>query len=231
MRILAFDTTGAQCAAALVVDGQVVAQDVRQARHGHAAMLAPMLREIFVQSGVVAATLDRLVVTRGPGGFTGIRVGLATAAGLARASGAAVHGLTTFQAVMLALPEAAVASGGPVVVALDSRREPVFVQVFDRRAAVSGAPHSLGAAAIGSLLPADCGPVLVVGDAAARAAAAMRAAGIKVADVCPVAPDPSAMAMHILANPHEPGPATPLYVAPPAVGGPDAAQAVQSMQP
>ncbi|MEZ5668431.1 MAG: tRNA (adenosine(37)-N6)-threonylcarbamoyltransferase complex dimerization subunit type 1 TsaB [Alphaproteobacteria bacterium] len=213
MPTLAFDTTGAQCAVALAVGGEIAAHERAAAKHGHAALLTPMIAAVLARAGVAAPQLERVVVTRGPGGFTGIRVGLATAEGLARASGARPVGLTTFEALLLGLAER---PAGPVLAAVDSRREPVFAQLFDAAGRAATAPVHAAPAALAGVLPPDLPPLVVVGDAAAPAAAALATAGCAVARTLSAVPDPAAMAVVADAGGGA-VPLAPLYVAPPAV--------------
>jgi tRNA threonylcarbamoyladenosine biosynthesis protein TsaB len=218
LRILAFDSAGAQCAVAVQVDGAIVASDAVAARHGHAELLAPMIADMLRRAGMAASALDRIAVTRGPGGFTGVRVGLATARGLALATGARVYGPTVFEALLLSLDAPAVADCDAVLAAIDSRLEPLFVQLFDRGRAALTPPAALAPAALAGLLPPAIRRVLVVGDAAPRAVVALAAAGAAEATALAMAPDVVALARAAAICPPEAlGLPAPLYLAPPAV--------------
>lgn len=176
-----------------------------------------MIADVLAGAGVAATALQRIAVTRGPGGFTGVRVGLATARGLALATGAEIVAPTTFEALLLALDEDMLGEAKCVVTAIDSRRDSVFVQAFDRRLAPLAPPRAGPAAALTKGL---AGPALVVGDAAQLAAEAMVASGIAVAAVRPGAPDAGAMARAAADAPAgrwAAGSVTPLYLAEPAV--------------
>jgi len=94
MRILALDAALARCAAAVVVDEQVVAARQADAMRGHAALLPVMADEVLRQADLPAMALDLVAVTVGPGSFTGIRAGLALAHGIALAAGVPVVGVT-----------------------------------------------------------------------------------------------------------------------------------------
>jgi tRNA threonylcarbamoyladenosine biosynthesis protein TsaB len=126
MRILAFDCAGAQCAAAILSDGDILATRRVVAERGHAQLLIPMLVELLDEAGLEFSDIDRFAVTTGPGSFTGIRVALAAAHGLALGTGKPIVGITVFEAM-------AAASTGPsrLLVAIDSRRAELFVQLFD----------------------------------------------------------------------------------------------------
>src|SRR5689334_25447264 len=97
-------------------------------RYGHVEALLPMIDRVVAASGVSRSALDVIAVAIGPGGFTGIRVGLGAAQGIALALGARLVGVTSFDAVAAALPP----GRGAALIALDSRRDDLYVQLFDR---------------------------------------------------------------------------------------------------
>ncbi len=165
MRILAFDCAGAQCAAAILTDGDVTAEKRLLAERGHAQLLIPMLVELLDGSGLTFADIDRFAVTIGPGSFTGIRVALAAAHGLALGTGKPIIGITNFEAL------AAAATGiaeSRLLVAIDSKRAELFVQLFDRTGAALGEPAMLAPDAIAAWAGPE--PVALAGDAAAQLA-------------------------------------------------------------
>lgn len=130
MRVLAFETAAGGCSACLWQDGAVLAQAGGAMVHGQAEALVPLLQQVLADAGLDWADIDRIAVTSGPGSFTGLRVGLATARGLAVATGLPVVGVTTLEAFAHALPEAARAQAGTVLAAVDTRRDDVYVQAF-----------------------------------------------------------------------------------------------------
>ncbi len=102
-RILALDAALGQCSAALLADGQVLAERVQHGERGQVQRLAPMLREVLDAGGTEARALDAVAVTLGPGSFTGLRAALALAHGLALAAGVTLIGVTVFEALAAAL--------------------------------------------------------------------------------------------------------------------------------
>jgi tRNA threonylcarbamoyladenosine biosynthesis protein TsaB len=165
--ILAFDSSGAACSAALWVGGAVVARRFEPMQRGQAERLMPMIIETMAEGRCEFAALDLIAVTVGPGSFTGLRVGLAAARGLALAGNVRVAGVTTFDAALEALPVAATA-GRSVAIALDSKRGDLFVQFYDlERRPISG-PAILASARLRAAAPA--GPLYVGGDGASLAA-------------------------------------------------------------
>lgn len=129
MRILAIDTALEACSV-VVMDGEtVVAREVEAMARGHAEALMPMIARLRDAAALDFAALDRIVVTVGPGSFTGLRVGIAAARGIGLAAGKPVVGITTLGA--FAAPLIAADSSSPVVAAIDARHGHVYLQAFD----------------------------------------------------------------------------------------------------
>jgi tRNA threonylcarbamoyladenosine biosynthesis protein TsaB len=95
---------------------------------GHAEALMPLVARVMQASGLAFADLDRIVVTTGPGSFTGLRVGIAAARGLGLATKIPVVGVSTLSAY--AAPYLGVDNKNPVVAAIDARHAHVYLQVF-----------------------------------------------------------------------------------------------------
>jgi tRNA threonylcarbamoyladenosine biosynthesis protein TsaB len=130
MRVLAIDTALAACSAA-VFDSQhggVIAHESLPMLRGHAEALMPLIRRIMDEANTAFRDLDRVVVTTGPGSFTGLRVGIAAARGIALAIDKPAVGLSTLSAY--AAPYLADDDNAPVVVAIDARHAHVYLQVF-----------------------------------------------------------------------------------------------------
>lgn len=161
MKVLAIETATAACSVALWRDGAVAARRFEAMGRGHAEALVPMIAAVLAEASLSADGVDRLAVTVGPGAFTGLRVGLAAARGLALATGRPLVGLTTFEVIAHGLP----ACGRPLLVAVDSRRLEPFLQLFDAGLVPVGEPRLLTPEACAAWLPA--GPLLVAGDGAA----------------------------------------------------------------
>jgi tRNA threonylcarbamoyladenosine biosynthesis protein TsaB len=119
--ILALDTSTAACSAALFDDGRCVDRRDELIGRGHAERLVPMLAEMLA-----GRSAEQVLVGAGPGSFTGIRVGIAAAQGLAIGWNCPVVGLSS-----LALIAAAAASSEPVCAAMDGGHGELFVQCFD----------------------------------------------------------------------------------------------------
>lgn len=97
MLCLGLDTCGQACSVAIVDDGRVLAGRSESMRRGHAEALAPMVKDVMTAAGLEYTDIDRLAVTTGPGAFTGIRVGLSFARGLALATGRPLIGINVLE--------------------------------------------------------------------------------------------------------------------------------------
>jgi tRNA threonylcarbamoyladenosine biosynthesis protein TsaB len=162
-KILAFDCSGGACSAALLADGRVAAQRLAPMLQGHGERLMPMLREIMAEASLSFAALDAIAVTVGPGRFTGLRVGIAAARGLALATGKPALGIASFAAVE-AQARREQAAAMTVLAVIDSGRDEIFAQLFDAAERPQGAPQIATPADLAGRLPA--GPLLLAGDGA-----------------------------------------------------------------
>jgi len=204
MRILALDAALARCAAAIVVDREVLAARQADATQGHAALLPVMAKDVLAEAAITAASLDLVAVTVGPGGFTGIRAGLALAHGIAVAAGVPVVGMTVGETLAESLP---FLGERHLWTAIDSRRGRVFLERGDTVISAS-----LDA------LPVPAGKVAVAGDAAPQVAArlAARDADVMLTDArLPLARHVAVVAERRIKGELRPLPAQPLYVDPP----------------
>ncbi len=130
MRVLAIDTALAACSAAVLdtAHGGIVASESLPMTRGHAEALMPLIARVMQQAQLGFRGLDRVVVTTGPGSFTGLRVGIAAARGFALASGMPAIGVSTLSAY--AAPHLGADDESQVVAAIDARHEHVYLQVF-----------------------------------------------------------------------------------------------------
>lgn len=176
---LALDCTGASCSAALFEGDRLLADRFEAMERGQAEVLLPMVARLFAEAGRSSTTLGLVAVGVGPGSFTGLRIALAAAHGLALATGARLVGVSS----LLALAEAQPQGDGRLVVAVDSRREDLFCLapgLWDDAIALS--PHAAAAALAG----ADGGPLRLAGTGRDALAQALRelpyAAAVRSAD-------------------------------------------------
>src|SRR5688572_29158953 len=130
MRVLAIDTALAACSAA-VLDTRhlaVAASETLPMVRGHAEALMPLIARVMDEAGIDFANLDRIAVTTGPGSFTGLRVGISAARGIALAAGKPAVGLSTLAGY--AAPHIAESDESAVVAVVDARHEHVYLQIF-----------------------------------------------------------------------------------------------------
>jgi tRNA threonylcarbamoyladenosine biosynthesis protein TsaB len=129
MLILAIDTALDACAACVLDTeaGKPIALESQAMKRGHAEALMPLIARIIKDSGIAFAALDRIAVTTGPGSFTGLRVGLSAARGIALAADKPVVGLTTLTAY--AAPLVSESGAAPIISAIDARHGQVYFQV------------------------------------------------------------------------------------------------------
>jgi tRNA threonylcarbamoyladenosine biosynthesis protein TsaB len=176
MIVAALDTASpATVTGVLRADGGVVeARDDPPpgSRGDHAARLLPLVEQALAQAGVEWADVDRLAVGVGPGGFTGLRIGIATARALAQANGLPLVPVGSLAAL-------AAGAGGTVAAVLDARRGEVFAGVWESGRELM-APAALAPAELARRLAALGAPVQAVGDGAVRFRPELERAGVDV---------------------------------------------------
>lgn len=204
MRILALDAALARCSAGVVVDEALRAARMVDGQRGAAALLAVMTQDVLAEAGMAVGDLDAIAVTIGPGSFTGIRVALSLAHGLALGAGIPVIGVTVGEALAEALPHL---GGRALWVAVDSRRGRAFLER-------AGIVEALALADI----PDPDRPIALAGDAAPAVAARLAARDRNVMLTNARLPIPRHIALAAAARhtgrlpPRDP---QPLYVDPP----------------
>ncbi len=102
--VLGFDTSAAHCAAAVVCGDRVLAHRLEPMTKGQAERLFPLLAELLAQAGVGWSDLDAIGVGTGPGNFTGVRISVAAARGLALSLGIPAVGVSVTEAAALDCP-------------------------------------------------------------------------------------------------------------------------------
>jgi tRNA threonylcarbamoyladenosine biosynthesis protein TsaB len=179
VKILTVDTALGACSVALTDGARVLAHRFVLMERGHAEALAPMVEDAMREASVAFSALDRLVVTTGPGTFTGQRVGLAFMRGLRIALGKPLIGVTTL-AVMA--EQAREETRTACAIALhDARRGEVYIEIADILA-----PSVLSfAEALDAVAALPPGPIALAGTAAPlmAEALALRRAGLVLSSV------------------------------------------------
>lgn len=179
MRVLAFDTATPATAVALAGFGQrpVEARDdpAPGERPGHAARLLPLIADVLDQAGAGWDQLDRIAVGTGPGTFTGLRIGIATARALATAAKLPLVGVSTLESLAVAARTEA-DKDDAVLAVLDARRGEAFAAAWKNEEPVL-APAALAPEALAEAAR-ELGPgTVAVGDGALAFRAVLEAAG------------------------------------------------------
>ena len=154
MIILALDCSLDSCSAAVIDDARgVLAERFERMERGQAETIAPMARDVMAEAGITPRSLDRIGVTLGPGTFTGIRIGLACAKGLALALGKPVIGIDTLKAIAINAGQVSKA----IAVATDARQGQIYLGLYrggetlmaPRRIALEDASYFLPTGTVG----------------------------------------------------------------------------------
>lgn len=126
MKILAIESSGAQASAAILQDGKVLAYEEGPFKVTHSETLMPLVARTFAVAGVNKEDIDAIAVSGGPGSFTGLRIGSATAKGL----GMALHKPLIHVPTLHAMAYNFLGSGNIIVPIMDARRDQVYTGVF-----------------------------------------------------------------------------------------------------
>ena len=134
MKLLAFETATEACSVALWIDGDV-RERFEVAPRRHAELALPWAEALLADAGVAKSQLDAIAVGRGPGAFTGVRLAIAIAQGIALALGRPIVGVSTLAALAMQ------GQGERILAAIDARMGEVYLGAFERR---SDGMHLLG---------------------------------------------------------------------------------------
>lgn len=159
MKILGVESATARAGVAIGVDGVVIASTQVTRGPRHAEILVPSVQFVCGQSGIALDEIDAIAVDIGPGLFTGLRVGIATANGLAQALGLPMIGVTSLDLIAHTMRYAA----SELVVVIDARRSEVYSA---RYGVADETVHCLSQATVGPLddVLAGLGPARLVDD-------------------------------------------------------------------
>ena len=168
-RILLIETSTAMLSVSLAEDGVVVASRTCDEPRMQAALTAPLVKEVLDSQGLGVKDCDAIAVSKGPGSYTGLRVGVSTAKGLAFGAGLPLIGIGTLDVLCQSvIPSEASVSHAFIVPMIDARRMEVYTAVFTPDGQQQG---PLEAKIIDAQSFADelsQGPVLFIGDGALK---------------------------------------------------------------
>jgi tRNA threonylcarbamoyladenosine biosynthesis protein TsaB len=138
--ILNIETATGVCSVALARDGQLIGLKESNKKNSHSSVLTLFMDEVIKTAGVALSDLDAVAVSEGPGSYTGLRIGVATAKGLCYALEKPLIGVRTLQAMALGMPHPPTPSPSregennilycPMI---DARRMEVYCAIFDEK--------------------------------------------------------------------------------------------------
>lgn len=134
MKILGIDSSGMTASVALVASGVVMAEFTVNNKRTHSETLLPMIDEMMKRAGVMPEELDAIAIASGPGSFTGLRIGAATAKGLALALDIPIVPVPTLEGLAFNLA----GEKRTVVSVMDARRNEVYAGVYDVNEVMTG---------------------------------------------------------------------------------------------
>jgi len=220
MIVLGLDTAGENCAVAVARTGDDPAVFARRAEavgRGHAERLMAMIDEALADAGLAYGDLERIAVTTGPGSFTGTRIGVAAARGLALALAIPAVGVSVLDALIEAAKDG---GGGLVVAALNARRGEIYAKAVRDGGARDGetrleAQVTTAAGLAGAVADLDSRPAVLTGSAAAEIARLLDQAGARPVIASQAACADIAIVARLGALADSGSPPAPLYLRPP----------------
>ena len=183
MKILALETSAKAVSAAVTEDGRVLASGYQDTGLTHSRTLMPIVEHLFHNTGLTMGDMDAVAAAVGPGSFTGIRIGVAAAKGLALGADIPAAGVSTLAAMArnVSLWE------GLVICAMDARRSQIYNALFEAKDGLLTrltADRAIGLAELAEELREDARPKIVVGDGGRLCQEALTASGVS----CRLAP-------------------------------------------
>ena len=183
MNIIALETSAKAVSAAITQSGRVLASGYQDTGLTHSRTLMPIVEHLFRNTGLTLQDMDAVAVSAGPGSFTGIRIGVSAAKGLAFAADKPAVGVST----LAAMARNVAFCDGVVVCAMDARRNQIYNALFlaqDGQLTRLTEARAVALAVLAEELRDDPRPKTVVGDGAQLCAEALDGAGI----ACRLAP-------------------------------------------
>ena len=165
MKILALETSAKAVSAAVSEDGKILASGYQDTGLTHSRTLMPIVEHILKNTGLTVADMDAIAVAAGPGSFTGIRIGVAAAKGLAFAADKPAVGVST----LAAMARNVAWMDGLVVCAMDARRQQVYNALFQAengRLTRLTPDRAISLEDLAAELKEDARPKIIVGDGA-----------------------------------------------------------------
>ncbi|WP_040659464.1 tRNA (adenosine(37)-N6)-threonylcarbamoyltransferase complex dimerization subunit type 1 TsaB [Oscillibacter ruminantium] len=180
MKILALETSAKACSAAVTEDKQILASCYQNTGLTHSRTLMPMVESMLKNADLRMEELGAVAVAVGPGSFTGIRIGVAAAKGLAFAAGLPAAAVSTLEAMALGLAH----MDGLIVCAMDARRSQVYNALFEAKDGILTRlteDRAIGLSELAEELRNNPRPKIAVGDGGTLCQAALTQAGVSCA--------------------------------------------------
>ena len=165
--ILLIETSTALCSVALAQDGAITSYRESSAPKAHASLTAVFIQEMFAERGLTLADCDAICVSKGPGSYTGLRVGVSTAKGLCFGSGKPLLAVGTLDTLVAQVETQE--DYRYIIPMIDARRMEVYTAVFENGVQITEtAPMIIDETSFAEYL--EQGPVLFIGDGAGKCA-------------------------------------------------------------
>jgi tRNA threonylcarbamoyl adenosine modification protein YeaZ len=185
MNILALDTSMGACSAAVLRagDGSARALHLREQtmERGHAEALMPMVAEVMQEAELDFGALDLIAATTGPGSFTGVRIAIAAARGLALVTPAKLYGADSLTVMARMAHASDLTLRAPFAIAVDARRGMLYLGLYDENGRRLDGPLLIAPDEATQLLPRDVKVAAGSGAAPLAEAAAQRGISIEAA--------------------------------------------------
>ncbi len=215
MKILALDTTLGACSASVAVGesgGPALFSVFERREREHAEVIMVMIEKVMGDAGLAFGALDAIAATVGPGSFTGVRVGVAAARGLALATGHPLIGVTSLEVMAHLALERLEETPGTLAIAVDARRGEVYQALFTGAGETISPPAALTPEQAAAQLP-ETGTLFIAGGGAQLVARAAPAVGRNCQAVLPdLQPEAAKLAEMALTRRPISGPLHPLYL-------------------
>lgn len=171
MRLLLLETSTALCSAALSEDGRVLQYREAEGRNVHSSLAAVLVRDILTAAGMQVGDCDGVAISKGPGSYTGLRVGVSTAKGLCFGAGIPLIGIGTPEVLVAqAVAEGLVPAGcRHIVPMIDARRMEVYSAIYttEGQPLTEVEPTIVTEDSFAGILAGEA-PVLFIGDGAEK---------------------------------------------------------------
>lgn len=188
-RIILIETSTSLCSTALAEDGKVICERISSEPRAHASMTAPYVMEVLEERGIKVSGCDAVAVSKGPGSYTGLRVGVSTAKGLCFGAGIPLISVGTLDTLVWQAIEEGLAPEGcrHIVPMIDARRMEVYTATFstDGKQLTETSASIIDGETFKPLL--EEGPVLFIGDGALKCKDVIGSPDAHFVDCCPKA--------------------------------------------